>query len=122
VLADWIAELGQELFYPPNVGGWPGGRSWLSPRTMIARVRFASELAGGRLRHPAGPLDVAALARQHGFGRSTEQVLDFLDRLLFGGSLDQAGRTQILSALDPPGMASGRLLARLLASTRAQLG
>ncbi|MEX2120571.1 MAG: DUF1800 domain-containing protein [Pirellulales bacterium] len=122
VLADWVAELGQELFYPPNVGGWPGGRSWLSPRTMIARVRFASELAEGRLRHPAGPPDVAALARQHGFGHSTEQVLDFLDRLLFGGSLDQAGRAQILSALDPPGMASGRLLARLLASTRAQLG
>ena len=30
VLADWSARLGQDLFYPPNVGGWPGGRSWLS--------------------------------------------------------------------------------------------
>ena len=25
VLADWAARLGQDLFYPPNVGGWPGG-------------------------------------------------------------------------------------------------
>src|SRR5262249_20748093 len=24
VLADWCARLGQDLFYPPNVGGWPG--------------------------------------------------------------------------------------------------
>ena len=25
----WAARLGQDLFNPPNVGGWPGGRSWL---------------------------------------------------------------------------------------------
>ena len=30
VLADWMARMGQDLFYPPNVGGWPGGRAWLS--------------------------------------------------------------------------------------------
>src|SRR5262249_31290769 len=26
VLAEWAGRLGQDLFYPPNVGGWPGGR------------------------------------------------------------------------------------------------
>src|SRR5262249_9286993 len=26
-LADWAARLGQDLFYPPNVGGWAGGRA-----------------------------------------------------------------------------------------------
>jgi uncharacterized protein (DUF1800 family) len=26
LLADWCARLGQDLFYPPNVGGWPGTR------------------------------------------------------------------------------------------------
>ena len=31
LLADWTARLGQELFEPPNVGGWPGGRAWLTP-------------------------------------------------------------------------------------------
>src|SRR5207302_8754624 len=25
VLAEWCGRLGQDLFYPPNVGGWPGG-------------------------------------------------------------------------------------------------
>src|SRR5262249_18029679 len=24
VLAEWTGRLGQDLFYPPNVGGWPG--------------------------------------------------------------------------------------------------
>ncbi len=29
LLAEWNNRMGQELFYPPNVGGWPEGRSWL---------------------------------------------------------------------------------------------
>jgi uncharacterized protein (DUF1800 family) len=47
-LADWCARLGQDLLYPPNVGGWPGGRAWLSSRGMIARANFAAALASGR--------------------------------------------------------------------------
>ena len=35
VLADWMARLGQDLFDPPNVGGWPGGRSWVSSRWLV---------------------------------------------------------------------------------------
>ena len=31
-LADWSAGMGQDLFEPPNVGGWPGGRAWITPR------------------------------------------------------------------------------------------
>lgn len=45
ILADWIAEFGQDLFYPPNVGGWKGGQSWLSPQRWIARLRFAELIA-----------------------------------------------------------------------------
>src|SRR5262249_35429907 len=38
LLAEWAARLGQELFYPPNVGGWPGGRTWITTQTMIGRA------------------------------------------------------------------------------------
>ena len=32
-LADWSARMGQDVFDPPNVGGWPGGRAWVhTPR------------------------------------------------------------------------------------------
>ena len=37
LLAEWSAKLGQDLFYPPNVFGWAGGRSWLTTRTVIGR-------------------------------------------------------------------------------------
>ncbi|MFO0891285.1 MAG: DUF1800 family protein [Isosphaeraceae bacterium] len=36
LLAEWTARMGQSLFYPPNVGGWPGGRSWLTGRAVVA--------------------------------------------------------------------------------------
>jgi uncharacterized protein (DUF1800 family) len=32
--------IGQVLFYPPNVAGWPGGENWLTSQMMIARQNF----------------------------------------------------------------------------------
>ncbi|MCW3462891.1 DUF1800 domain-containing protein [Chitinophaga nivalis] len=31
--------LGQVLFYPPNVAGWPGGRSWIDSSSLMFRLR-----------------------------------------------------------------------------------
>ncbi|MCI0705497.1 MAG: DUF1800 domain-containing protein, partial [Planctomycetia bacterium] len=41
-LADWSARMGQDLFDPPNVGGWPGGRTWITSRALIARANYAA--------------------------------------------------------------------------------
>lgn len=32
--------LGQVLFYPPNVAGWPGGRNWIDSSTLMLRLRI----------------------------------------------------------------------------------
>jgi uncharacterized protein (DUF1800 family) len=32
--------LGQTLFYPPNVAGWPGGKSWIDSSTLMMRMRL----------------------------------------------------------------------------------
>jgi len=32
--------LGQSLFFPPNVAGWAGGRTWINPATLLARSNF----------------------------------------------------------------------------------
>lgn len=32
--------LGQQLFYPPNVAGWPGGRSWIDSSSLMFRLRI----------------------------------------------------------------------------------
>jgi uncharacterized protein (DUF1800 family) len=104
MLADWAARLGQDLFYPPNVGGWPGGRSWISTQTMIGRANFAAALPGGVLTKGKA-VDLAALARRHGQDDDPEAVLSFTARLLLG-----APETAY------------RSVAQLLASPAAQLG
>ena len=37
--------MGQPLFAPPNVKGWPGGKSWLNSATILARQNFAQAMA-----------------------------------------------------------------------------
>lgn len=34
--------LGQMLFNPPNVAGWPGGQSWIDNSTLLLRLNLAS--------------------------------------------------------------------------------
>jgi uncharacterized protein (DUF1800 family) len=51
-LAEWLSRMGQDLFYPPNVGGWTEGRSWLSTRNIIARANFAHALVQGEHWNP----------------------------------------------------------------------
>lgn len=42
--------LGQILFYPPNVAGWPGGRSWIDSSTLLLRLKTPSlVLNGGKI-------------------------------------------------------------------------
>ncbi|MEL7161623.1 MAG: DUF1800 domain-containing protein, partial [Bacteroidota bacterium] len=36
--------LGQLLFRPPNVAGWPGGRSWIDNSTLVLRLNLAGAL------------------------------------------------------------------------------
>jgi uncharacterized protein (DUF1800 family) len=40
--------MGQLLFEPPNVGGWPLGAGWFSTGTMLARTNFAATLAASQ--------------------------------------------------------------------------
>ncbi|HMJ46175.1 MAG TPA: DUF1800 domain-containing protein [Ferruginibacter sp.] len=37
--------LGQVLFYPPNVAGWPGGKSWIDSSTLMVRLQIPQVLA-----------------------------------------------------------------------------
>ena len=32
--------LGQLLFYPPNVAGWPGGKAWIDSSSLMMRMRI----------------------------------------------------------------------------------
>jgi uncharacterized protein (DUF1800 family) len=34
--------LGQVIFRPPNVAGWPGGKTWIDNSTLMLRLNFAA--------------------------------------------------------------------------------
>ncbi|HEY8641996.1 MAG TPA: DUF1800 domain-containing protein [Candidatus Dormibacteraeota bacterium] len=55
------SNMGQVLFDPPDVGGWPNNEAWISSNTVLARVNFATTLLNA-----VKPLPSAADAhRQH---------------------------------------------------------
>lgn len=39
-----LHNMGQELFNPPNVKGWPEGQAWINTMTMLTRINFAGTL------------------------------------------------------------------------------
>jgi len=39
--------LGQILFYPPNVAGWPGGKNWIDSSTLMMRMRIPQLMYAG---------------------------------------------------------------------------
>jgi len=41
-------QLGQDLFDPPNVKGWPGGNAWITSSTLLARQQFLHRVLRGQ--------------------------------------------------------------------------
>jgi len=51
-----MVQMGQLLFAPPNVKGWDGGRTWISPSTLLFRYNFTGYLVNG---DPPAPPKIA---------------------------------------------------------------
>jgi uncharacterized protein (DUF1800 family) len=43
-----LVAMGQILFYPPNVAGWPGGENWTTSQMLIARQNFVAGLVNSQ--------------------------------------------------------------------------
>jgi uncharacterized protein (DUF1800 family) len=122
---DTMSELGQELFEPPNVAGWPGGRAWIGASTLLARYRRMDRVLldpSNRLR-----IDVRALFPETALA-SREAAFDALAVRFFPLGLAPADRAELSARLDdlPPAgeWHEGHLrqaLVRLLASPHYQL-
>jgi uncharacterized protein (DUF1800 family) len=44
VLIQFQRTLGQLLFRPPNVAGWPGGKSWIDTSSLMYRIKIPSTI------------------------------------------------------------------------------
>lgn len=74
-----LALLGQELFNPPNVGGWPAGANWINATTMLGRFNYASQLTGDFRRD--SPLDTQSIVQLSG-AATMNQLVAFITGML----------------------------------------
>lgn len=120
-LGQWMGRLGQDLFNPPNVGGWPGGRAWLSSRSLIARSNFALALVDGRAIGRQAKLDVRGLAKRHGVSGDLESLAEFYGGLLHVAPVAESTTKKVIDLAakdaDPP----RRLLHSLLSLPESHL-
>lgn len=80
-LAEELAALGQELFHPPNVKGWDGGRTWINSSTLLGRASlFPHLLQEPNTRFAGGNLET--LAERHGWKTLDETVVQLTELLL----------------------------------------
>lgn len=78
-----LRRMGQSPFQPPNVGGWPFGKNWISPATFLARYDWgilAHQLYSAGILKDAlpSPGDLAAWKSRFGLAaltRNTESAL-----------------------------------------------
>ncbi len=110
-------QLGQSLFAPPNVKGWPGGDAWINSATLLGRKAFLERLFRvEELRAMATGAMAADMGQPKGAARLPEGRERFLRAMLevdFDGGRwlaqfpggDPAAVQRVLLATEPVGTA-----------------
>jgi len=81
-LAQFTVPLGQELFNPPTVKGWPTGKSWITASTLALRSRLGEMLVEGKEitgTEPLGRLRLTALSQDKNKAAATTKRLMQID-------------------------------------------
>jgi hypothetical protein len=92
-LAVACEQQGQDLFYPPNVKGWDGGRTWFTSATLLERGNWVSDVIWGSPTLGVQPYDAQAWAKAHGL--RPDQAAAALVDLLLQGDLGPRARALI---------------------------
>ncbi len=93
--------MGQTLFDPPNVAGWPGDKVsalWLNSGTWMTRLNYIDLLlVRGTSAHGSSTslVDLQGMVNKYQLN-SPEQFVDHFSSFLLDGNLDSNRRTQLL--------------------------
>ena len=113
-LLDAMDLMGQSLFFPPSVAGWPGGRTWINTSTMFVRQNTMAFLITGRKpagrdaladRQPYEPDPIMAELRQALDDGDAEHIVRSVLRYTLGRTPDHAVAS-LLEVLERRGGAS----------------
>ena len=87
---------GQELFNPPNVKGWDGGRSWLNSTTLLERGNWIADVVWGNPDLGLAPYDPLAWAQRCQI--EPARIAEAMTELLLQGDLSDQARALIARA------------------------
>ena len=104
-LAQDLAGIGQNLYHPPTVKGWTGGRHWINSATMVGRYNLALALMRGSGPY-ADKLNPRAVAKKHGCS-TPESAARFLLDLFLQGDLGPDVRDALLKKIQTPAATDG---------------
>jgi len=93
-VAQRLDEIGQAVFYPPNVKGWDGGRAWINTSTLLGRSNLIGEVLQNEKTRFAGK-NLEAVARQSR-ADSPEQLVHWLDELFCAVPLSEQAGDQLV--------------------------
>ena len=105
--------LGQLLFYPPNVAGWPGGKNWIDSSSLMLRLRIPQMIYASELLHMKpkddddqmmGRMDSATVnkfpnRKVRAEERRPGQIISSVDWNIFLKKFESVPREQLLSRL-----------------------
>jgi len=94
--------LGQTLFNPPNVAGWPGGAAWIATNTVLARDNLANLVASASKPESGFDVNLQQLLNLNSPVQASDLV-DAVTRLLVGGDLTDDERSALQTYLGGAG-------------------
>jgi uncharacterized protein (DUF1800 family) len=97
-----LNQMGQILFHPPNVAGWPGGQTWLTSQSMIARANFLAALVNSPMMRQSSWIDRTPMD-------ADRAAHELVYTILQGDAPDQSF-AQIISYLDGDDTSALRML------------
>jgi uncharacterized protein (DUF1800 family) len=94
-----LINMGQKIFDPPNVAGWPGDKVsalWLNSGTWMVRLNYVNQALIGS-KNSANPYkaDLQNIINSNHLA-SPEQFVDYFASFMLDGQLDPQRRTQLL--------------------------
>lgn len=87
---------GQNLFHPPNVKGWDGGKKWINSTTVLERGNWVADVIWGNPEFGIPPYDPLAWVRRHGI--APNRAAAAFAELLLAGDLNPKARTLVEQA------------------------
>lgn len=89
-----LASMGQNLFDPPSVAGWAGGRDWINTNLLMARYTATAAFVKD------SKFDLVDLLKSHKFNNADEVVDHFAKRCLLT-NLSASKRQALIQFLGP---------------------